>query len=229
MIKVDLSSAVLIHRRLYKDSSLLLDFYTKEYGKIRLVGRGIRKSKTNIQMFQHLKISFAGRGDLKTLTHWEVDDLPREMKGDTLILCMYINELISILIHENDPHPKLFDAYIDFINSIVLLDEQTQLWSLRLFESSMLSELGYGLDYRVDIKGNRIDENKCYEYQQHLGFIEQSNGKICGKLLGLLSTSSLGNIPNKEQIRVCRNLNRARLSPLLGDKVLKSRELFFKG
>jgi hypothetical protein len=32
----------LIHRRAFKESSLFLDFFTQEHGKIRLVGRGLR-------------------------------------------------------------------------------------------------------------------------------------------------------------------------------------------
>ena len=64
MTKVDLASAFLIHRRAYRDNSLLLDFLTLEYGKIRLIGRGVRQAKANIQMFQHLRISYAGKGEL---------------------------------------------------------------------------------------------------------------------------------------------------------------------
>jgi DNA repair protein RecO (recombination protein O) len=228
MKKVDNSSAVLIHRRTYRDSSLLLDFYTKDYGKIRLIGRGIRKSKTNIQMFQKLNIFFSGKGELKILTQWEFDDLPRTITGDALIMCMYINELFSIIIHENDAHPELFDIYINFINTIATLDKKSQQWSLRLFESNLLDELGYGVDYSVDTSGNKIVKNKSYEYQQHQGFSAQSSGKISGKLLASLLINSLDELPDDIQLKVCRNLNRQRLSVLLGKRELKSRELFFK-
>ena len=68
MTKVELTPAFLIHRRMYQDSSLLLDFFTRHYGKIRLVGRGVRKNKTSLQMFQCLNISVKGRSDLTNLT-----------------------------------------------------------------------------------------------------------------------------------------------------------------
>jgi len=227
MNKVELSSAVLIHRRSYRDNSLLLDFYTKDHGKIRLIGRGIRKSKTNIQMFQHLKISFTGKGELKTLTHWDVDDSPRQIRGDTLILCMYVNELISILVQEHDPHPELFHMYISFIENVGSLGKKEQNWILRLFENNLLSELGYGLDYSIDKNGNKIEQDKNYEYLQQLGFSELVEGKISGKLLSSLNLGNPESIPSDEQLKVCRNLNRERLSLLLGNKKLKSRELFF--
>ncbi|HIP75671.1 MAG TPA: DNA repair protein RecO, partial [Psychromonas hadalis] len=91
MTKVELTPAFLIHRRAFKDTSLLLDFFTRDHGKICLVGRGLRSSKTNIQMFQNLNISFSGKSQLKTLTHWEVDDSPRNLKGEALILGLYVN------------------------------------------------------------------------------------------------------------------------------------------
>ena len=69
MARVELTPAFLIHRRAYKDNSLLLDFLTLDHGRIRLIGRGVRQAKANIQMFQHLRISYAGKGELKTLTH----------------------------------------------------------------------------------------------------------------------------------------------------------------
>ena len=227
MTKVDLASAFLIHRRAYRDNSLLLDFLTLEHGKIRLIGRGVRQAKANIQMFQHLRISYAGKGDLKTLTHWEVDDAPRQIKGESLILCMYVNELITRLIHEHDPHPQIFELYQQFVTQTNDLDQQHQYWLLRIFENNLLSELGYGLDYATDLNGDEIQINKNYNYQPQLGFSEQADGKISGNLLNLLLYERLDKIPNEQQLKACRNLNRQRLNVLLGNKPLRSRELFF--
>ena len=227
MTKVDLASAFLIHRRAYRDNSLLLDFLTLEHGKIRLIGRGVRQAKANIQMFQHLRISYAGKGELKTLTHWEVDDAPRQIKGESLILCMYVNEVIARLIHEHDPHPQIFELYQQFVTQTNDLDQQHQYWLLRIFENNLLSELGYGLDYATDLNGDEIQINKNYNYQPQLGFSQQADGKISGNLLNLLLSERLDKIPNEQQLKACRNLNRQRLNVLLGNKPLRSRELFF--
>lgn len=227
MTKVDLTPAFLIHRRAYRDNSLLLDFLTLEHGRIRLIGRGVRQAKANIQMFQNLRISYTGKGELKTLTHWEVDDVPRQIKGETLILCMYVNELITRLIHEHDPHPQVFEMYQQLIAQMNGLDQAHQYWLLRIFESNLLSELGYGLDYANDINEDPIQIDKNYDYQPQLGFSQQADGKISGKLLNSLSSEGLNEVPDEDQLRVCRNLNRQRLSAFLGDKPLKSRELFF--
>ncbi len=227
MNKVDLTPAFLIHRRAFKNNSLLLDFFTYEYGKIRLVGRGLRGSKTNIQMFQHLNISFSGKGELKTISNWEVDDIPRSLKGEGLILGMYANELISRLLFDQDQHIKLFKVYQQFISRISSLEGRFNHWSLRLFENNLLSELGYALDFANDINGNNINQDMNYEYQSQLGFAQSHTGKISGKLLNQLLIEDIDNIPNLEQLKVCRDLNRQRLGFLLGNKPLKSRSLFF--
>ncbi|MBC8494027.1 MAG: DNA repair protein RecO [Candidatus Thioglobus sp.] len=227
MTKVDLTPAFLIHRRAFKDSSLLLDFFTQEHGKIRLVGRGLRKSKTPIQVFQQLKISYSGRGELKGLNNWEVSDTPRHLKGECLILGMYVNELISRLLQEQDPHPELFEIYKKFVGQLSVIDAKFHHWLLRLFENNLLQELGYGIDFSYDINGEEIQENSVYEYQHQGGFAASVTGKISGKLIRQLLADDLNNMPDMQQLRACRDLNRLRLKPLLGDKPLQSRSLFF--
>ena len=227
MTKVDLTPAFLIHRRAFKDSSLLLDFFTYEHGKIRLVGRGLRKSKTPIQIFQHLKISYSGRSDLKGLNNWEVDDKPRQLKGDNLIFGMYVNELISRLLHEQDPHHELFEMYKQFIGHLSATDATSSHWLLRLFENNLLQELGYGIDLSSDITGSEIELDAKYEYQHQSGFTRSVAGKISGKLINQLLADDINDVPEAFQLKACRDLNRLRLNPLLGNKPLQSRSLFF--
>ncbi len=227
MTKVELTPAFLIHRRAFKESSLLLDFFTQKYGRIRLVGRGSRKSKMPVQMFQQMNISFYGRGELKTLTDWEVDDEPRNLFGETLILGMYVNELIVRLLQEQDSHSQLFEIYRCFIRQLIGLEKQSQHWLLRIFEHNLLIELGYGFDFENDVNGDKIKEDSYYDYQPQVGFLLSSTGKISGKLIGLLSAEEVTELPNTVQLRISRNLNRVRLQSLLGDKPLQSRSLFF--
>ncbi len=229
MTRVELTPAFLCHRRAFKNTSLLLDFFTKDHGKIRLVGRGIRASKTNIQTFQNLNISFSGKGELKTLTHWEVDDKPRMLTGEALILGIYVNELIVRLLHEGDAYTELFDVYKRLVEQMSELEQFRRVWLLRLFENSLLTELGYGLDFLRDVEQMPIDNNAFYEYLAQSGFVKNSFGKIPGVLLNKISLSVLDNMPDTAQLKICRNLNRQRLDALLGDKPLNSRSLFFTG
>ena len=225
MTRVDNTQAFLIHRRMYQGSSLLLDFFTKDSGRLRLIARGARKSKTSLQMFQCLSISFKGKGELKSLSQWEVDDQPRRLLGDDLILAMYANELILRLLPENDEYPETFNSYWTFLANLNAIDSNEKEYALRNFENQMLEDLGYGLDFSFDINDEYIKEDLKYEFIEHQGFDKNSNGTIPGKTL--VSLSKQDTITDPIQLTILKKMNRKRLKSLLGDKPLKSKELFF--
>jgi DNA repair protein RecO (recombination protein O) len=226
MTRIENSPAFLIHRRMYQGSSLLLDFFTKNHGRVRLIARGARSSKTSLQMFQCLSISFKGKSDLKSLSQWEISDEPRRLLGDDLILAIYANELLIRLLPEGDEYSELFNAYWHYIKNIKNKSSSEKEYSLRIFENQLLQELGYGLDFKEDIEGAPIQSNGLYDFIEDQGFIAQTEGKILGEiLLNIVSPNQA--IPNTKGLSTLKKLNRKRLKPLLGDKPLKSKELFF--
>lgn len=226
MIRADNSPAFLIHRRMYQGSSLLLDFFTKDFGKIRLIARGARKSKTSLQMFQCLSISFKGKGELKSLSQWEIADQPRRLLGDDLILAIYINELILRLMPEGDEHIEIFESYWAFISNLNKLASNEKEYALRKFENQLLDDLGYGIDFSFDIDGSAIDENLKYDFIEDQGFNSTNEGLFNGKTLLRISNSDEA-ITNANELSILKKMNRKRLKSLLGDKPLKSKELFF--
>ena len=226
MTRVENSPAFLIHRRMYQGNSLLLDFFTKDYGKLRLIARGARSSKTSLQMFQCLSISFKGKGDLKSLSQWEISDEPRRLLGNDLIMAIYVNELIQRLLPEGDEHSEIFESYWAYIKNISTLDSNEKEYKLRIFENQLLQDLGYGLDFDDDINGNTINKDFQYDFIEHQGFVINGNGVISGSTLLHLSNSNEP-ITNSKELSILKKMNRKRLKSLLGDKPLKSKELFF--
>ncbi|MBT68131.1 MAG: DNA repair protein RecO [Thiotrichales bacterium] len=226
MTRVENSPAFLIHRRMYQGSSLLLDFFTKDYGKLRLIARGARSSKTSLQMFQCLSISFKGKGDLKSLSQWEISDEPRRLMGNDLVMAIYVNELIQRLLPEGEEHSEIFKSYWSYIKNINTLDSVAKEYSLRVFENQLLQDLGYGLDFDDDINGNIINNNLQYDYIEDQGFTVNDEGVISGSMLLHLSNSN-ESITNPNELSILKKMNRKRLKSLLGDKPLKSKELFF--
>jgi DNA repair protein RecO (recombination protein O) len=211
---------------MYQGSSLLLDFFTKDYGKLRLIARGARSSKTSLQMFQCLSISFKGKGDLKSLSQWEISDEPRRLMGNDLVMAIYVNELIQRLLPEGEEHSEIFKSYWSYIKNINTLDSVAKEYSLRVFENQLLQDLGYGLDFDDDINGNIINNNLQYDYIEDQGFTVNDEGVISGSMLLHLSNSN-ESITNPNELSILKKMNRKRLKSLLGDKPLKSKELFF--
>ena len=211
---------------MYQGSSLLLDFFTKDHGKLRLIARGARSSKTSLQMFQCLSISYKGKGDLKSLSQWEIADEPRRLLGNDLVMAMYVNELIQRLLPEGDEHSEIFRSYWSYIKNISSLDLSAKEYSLRVFENDLLQDLGYGLDFEDDINGNVIINNLQYDYIEDQGFAVNEAGVISGNTLLHLARSN-DPIINPKELSILKKMNRKRLKSLLGDKPLKSKELFF--
>ena len=100
-------------------------------------------------------------------------------------------------------------------------------YSLRLFENLLLKELGYGLEFDKDSKGNPIDSELDYQFQQYNGFVAKTDGNISGKVLLEIEDGSSSNFLSVDHLTILKKLNRKRLSLILGEKPLKSRELFF--
>ena len=211
---------------MYQGNSLLLDFFTKDHGKLRLIARGARSSKTSLQMFQCLSISYKGKGDLKSLSQWEISDEPRRLMGNDLVMAMYVNELIQRLLPEGDEHSEIFESYWSYIKNISSLEAVAKEYRLRIFENQLLQNLGYGLDFEDDINGNLINNNFNYNYIEDQGFAINEEGVISGSTLLHLSKSNEP-ITSINELTILKKMNRKRLKSLLGDKPLKSKELFF--
>ena len=101
-------------------------------------------AKPLFKCFQCLSISFKGKGDLKSLSQWEISDEPRRLLGNDLVMAMYVNELIQRLLPEGDEHSEIFESYWSYIRSISSLDASAKEYALRIFENQLLQDLGYG-------------------------------------------------------------------------------------
>lgn len=223
-----LTPAYVLHRRRYGDTSLLLEFLTLAEGRIPLVAKGAAAMKSRrrglLQPFVPLLIDWRGRGSLKTLTVTEAAGSPPSLAGHSLYSGFYLNELIMRLVPRNEALPLLFGHYRSTLEGLAQerpLDEV-----LRGFELQLLHELGYAPDLERDSGGKPIEPGEHYRYRQEAGFEavpQQSRGAVSGHtLLALAGGQPLDAV----QRRQAKELLRGILAFYLGDRPLKSRELF---
>jgi DNA repair protein RecO (recombination protein O) len=232
-LRVQLQPAFILHNRHYRDSSQLLDILTVEYGRISLVARGARRSSRGctpgaiLQPFIPLLLSFSGRSELKSLTASEIAGEVPLLRGERLFSGIYLNELLVRLLHRNDAHPGLFIAYGE---AVAALGESEGLDDiLRRFEFRLLDELGYSFDLETDgHSGEPVSDDRWYHYHQEFGLVEQPGGTDPGS--PVFSGEDLRAISRGDQSssarQACKRLLRQALAGHLGDKPLKSRELF---
>ncbi len=230
--RVTLQPGYILHSKPYRDTSLLLEAFTRDFGRIGLVAKGARRThrgslKGVLQPFQALLLSWSGRGDLGTLTDAEHTTLLPPLTGHTLISGFYINELLLRLTQRHIPHPGLYLAYSHMLD---VLAEGTEIeWGLRIFERDLLSELGYGLllSHTAD-SGREVQSGNHYCYHLEHGPLPATDEeRECFRVSGqaLLSLEN-GSMPQAEQLKECKRLMRAALGLYLGEKPLASREMF---
>lgn len=233
MLRVEDQRAYVLHLRPYRDTSAIVDLLTPDYGRISMVARGVRKNKTPkrqlLNPFHALLISFQGDGELKLLTQFESANLYYQLTANHLYSAFYLNELLVRLLPEMDPHNQLFDLYE---MSLQELNQQQEIEPiLRRFEFNLLQELGYAISFTH--AANHIDAiNSGHSYACDLqqGFFEVDNPDeyslvVKGEDILAIEQNDYRLISTRRSAKL---LSRFLLKPLLGNRPLKSRELFSK-
>lgn len=221
-----------LHSRPWRETSLIVETFTGEHGRVGLVARGVRRARSRLRglllPFHPLLLSWSGRGELPTLTGAETGSPVRMLRGRALFSGFYLNELLLKLLPRNDAHPGLFD---DYRRALAELGGHRAFDGvLRKFEKRLLDALGYGptLDRTADA-GVPVSPNKRYRYVPERGPVEaacaESGPVVSGRTLLALAGERIDGGDDRERAEA-RRLMRAILAPHLGPRPLGSRELF---
>ena len=227
-MRVLLQPACILHRRPYRETSLILDLFTSEFGRRSLVARGVRKLKSRwaglLEPFQLLLVSWSGRGEMGTLLHIELQTRYQLSSGPTLRAAFYLNELIIRLLAKHDPYPEFFRQYWISLTSLSFETDHEQV--LRVFERELLAHLGYGVITDKDVDAGRaISPNQRYYYNAEYG-PSSTRAKGCPIHGASLLALGSGRFSSQTERDEAKRLMRYLLRIHLGDRPLGSRSLF---
>lgn len=222
-----LQPAYVLHTRRYGDSSLLVDLFTREQGRVACIAKGAlraRRPEARIQPFHALSIELRGRGEVLSLTRCEPVATPQPLVGRSLYCGLYLNELLLKLTPRQDACPGLFDDYGTAIGRLPGAPSAEPV--LRQFEVKLLGHLGLGLALELDNLGQPISPSSSYTYDVDSGAVP-STGDGTGVVSGaaLLALRS-GDFPDTKCLVEARMLMRRILNHHLDGRPLRSRELF---
>ena len=146
---VGLQRCFVLHSRPYRETSLLLDVFSEQAGRLTLVANGVRRPRSFLkgilQPFTPLFLEWRGRGSLQTLQKAEPISLALPLFGGSLYSAFYVNEILCRVLDVNTPYPHLF---FDYLNALRELAQNTDPQiPLRRFELALLTHLGYGIDF----------------------------------------------------------------------------------
>ena len=236
---VNTQIAYILHKRAYRETSSILEVLTKDYGRVSIMARGSRGARSKIAAsllpFTPLVISWQGRGSLPYLKSIERADLKAPLlKNKALLSAMYVNELIMYLLHKDDVQEAVFEQYHHCLYS--LADESQLEISLRRFEIKLLEILGFGLNLHAEAdSGEQIKADRLYDYQLEHGPVPARDAgsgssrlpRISGACLLALADEDYDSIADDRlQLAELKQLMRYAVNHYLGNKKLKSRELF---
>jgi len=143
-------AAYVLHGWDWSESSLILDVFTREQGRIVVAARGAKKPTSSLHPvllpFHALTLWLTrpaadAQGEVRTLRAAEWGG-SAPLPAGALMPAFYLNELVMKGLARQDPHPRLFDAYVDTLEALaagVAADEPA---ALRAFELVFLRELG---------------------------------------------------------------------------------------
>lgn len=138
--------AFTLHRYDWSETSLILDVFTRQHGRIALVAKGAKRPTSSYRSvllpLQRMRIGYGGVGDIRTLKSAEWAAGHAMPTGEALMSGYYLNELLMRLLARDDPHPQVFDLYAATVAILASGEPQARQWALRGFELLLLRELG---------------------------------------------------------------------------------------
>lgn len=229
MSRVENEPAWVLHRRPWRESSLLIELFSHDHGRLAVVAKGARGARSAWrglgEPFNPLRAGWLKRGEMGTLTALEPDGEQRRLPGRALWCGLYANELLIRLIGRESPCPTLF------VNYTVLLDElaagQPQAACLRRFEMALLDELGVVPDLCHEVlSGDAVLPDGRYHLEPESGVLpvaSSTQSSVSGAALLMLAGVM---VPQPAQSAEMRAVARRLIDHQLDGQTLKTRELF---
>jgi DNA repair protein RecO (recombination protein O) len=229
--RADHEPGFVLHAYPYKETSLIVEAFTRKFGRLGLLARGARRPRSTLRgtllAFRPLRLSWSASAELGTLINAEWGGGHAALAGIGLMCGFYLNELLLRLLPREDAHEALFDAYGAAIARLAESAPQAAAHSpiLRGFECRMLAELGYAplLD-RDAASGASIAPDRSYRYEPERGPVEtrrtSDDSLISGTTLLDMAADNYENPRTREE---ARRLTRALIAERLGGKPLHTR------
>lgn len=222
--RVDQATAWVLHARPYRETSLLVDVFSRAHGRIPLVARGARRPSAQMRArlvpFQPLSLSWFGKGAVRTLADAEWLGGHLHLAGTPLICGFYLNELLTKLLPAEDAHEALFDRYAETLHA--LHAGVAPAVCLRRFELTLLAEMGYAEALTHTADGEPLQPTARYQWQPGQGLRQNGDGPYSGAMLLALAA---GEWDDPALLSGSKPLLRALIGHHLGPRQLHTRQL----
>jgi DNA repair protein RecO (recombination protein O) len=221
-----------LHSYPFKETSLVVEVFTRDRGRIGLVAKGARRPRSalrgTLMAFQPLLLAWSGKSELRVLHRAEWAAGHPQLSGLALVCGFYMNELVLRLIQRDDPHEGMYAGYEDALSALRAGAPPAAV--LRRFERRMLADLGYGLALTHDAEGVDIEAATSYTYVPERGALRCAAATQTGDLDLLVVGKTLLDMAHDDYsdpvtIQQSRAVMRAVINHHLGGQPLHTRQL----
>lgn len=172
--RVDQQPALVLHSYPWRETSLIVEVFTRDHGRMALVARGAKRPTSQFRglltPFSPLLVAWSGRNEIKSLVRVEwCGGLP-PLRGAALFAGFYLNELIVRLLARADPHEVLFARYVETLGALARRDREQEA-ALRAFELDLLRETGHAPAFDHSADGEVIDAAATYRVDAQRGLV----------------------------------------------------------
>jgi DNA repair protein RecO (recombination protein O) len=226
--RADHEPGYVLHTYPYKETSIIVESFTRRFGRVALLARGARRPRSAMRgvllAFHPLRLGWSGSAELANLISAEWSGALRPLAGRGLMCGFYLNELLLRLLPREDPHEALFDVYGQSLEQ--LTGGLAHARVLRSFEKRLLGELGYApLLEREAGSGAPIDPERRYAYEPDRGPMPVENFHssdlvVTGRTLLDVAADDYGRPETRDE---ARELMRALIGQRLHGQVLHTR------
>ena len=218
-------TAFVLHSVPYRETSLVVELFTRRTGRLAVMAKGARRPQSALRavllQFQPVEIAVAGKGELRTLTRAEWQGGLPMPAGEALLFAFYLNELLVRLLMREDPHPALFDGYVEALQALGERGAQEEI--LRRFEWLLLRETGYAPDLTCDQDGRELEAGA--DYRMSAGQLVLSDGADDAFPGRLLRDIAVGRYDAPGALATAKRLSRQVLGAQLEGVPLKTRQI----
>lgn len=212
MSRTDREPVFVLHRRAWRDTSLIIELLSAGHGRIAGIARGARNAKSAFfgltEPFRRLEASWTRRGEMVTLTGLEPSEWAGRLTGRAMWCGFYANELVLRLTPRDDPDPAIFAAYSRLLPALATPSLQSN--ALRRFEMSLLNAMGVAPELAVDSQtGNPVDADGRYRVDPVTGPLpvpEHQGGVSGAVLLALAGGGEISPEDDAAALRLMREL-----------------------
>lgn len=142
------TEGIILKRANFGEADRILTIYTKHYGKIRALAKGVRKVTSrkggNVEAFNHVSLFLAQGKNLDIVSEAQVINSFKSWRKDLLKvgLAFYFCELVDKLTPDGQANQAVFEL---LRGSLAQIGKGRASELVRRFEEDLLEELGFGV------------------------------------------------------------------------------------